>query len=119
MKKIENVPIDLFPIDLQFSVFNSEEIKRMSVVKVITGVSFDALGHALPGGLYDNLMGAHGRNVEACGTCFKLQNCPGHIGHIELNALVYNPFFIQALKKLCNLFCSHCHMMQIPGRLVN
>lgn len=43
--------------NLRFSVFSSENIRLLSVSKVITPLLFDALGHALPGGLYDSKMG--------------------------------------------------------------
>lgn len=47
----------LDPSNLQFSVFSTEDIKKMSVAKVITPTTFDALGHPIPGGLYDPAMG--------------------------------------------------------------
>lgn len=42
---------------LSFSLYSAEEIRKLSVVKVITPLSFNALGHPLPGGLYDPAMG--------------------------------------------------------------
>lgn len=47
----------LDPSNLQFSVFSTEDIKKMSVAKVITPTTFDSLGHPIPGGLYDPAMG--------------------------------------------------------------
>lgn len=47
----------LDPANLQFSVFSTEDIKKMSVAKIITPTTFDALGHPIPGGLYDPAMG--------------------------------------------------------------
>ena len=107
--------IDLFPSDLEFAVFTGDEIKRLSVVKVITGLTFDPLGHPLPGGLYDSLMGSYGRHVEACTTCLQMQSCPGHLGHIELSALVYNPFFIKLVQRIISVFCLNCFKVQIKG----
>jgi len=42
---------------INFSLYSVEEIRKLSVVKIITPLSFNALGHALPGGLYDLAMG--------------------------------------------------------------
>ncbi|XP_075169735.1 RNA polymerase I subunit RpI1 [Haematobia irritans] len=113
MGTMKTFDIDMFPSDLEFSVFTGDEIKRLSVVKVITGLTFDPLGHPLPGGLYDSQMGTFGKRMEPCATCLNIQACPGHMGHIELNALVYNPFFIKFVQKICNVSCMNCFKMQI------
>ena len=117
MGTMKTFDIDLLPSDLEFSVFTSEEIKQLSVVKIITGLTFDPLGHPLPGGLYDSQMGTFGKRMEPCTTCLNIQACPGHLGHIELNALVYNPFFIKLVQKLCNVFCINCQKFQQKGKL--
>lgn len=43
-----------------FSMFTSDEIRRLSVVKVVTSSVLDNLGHPLSGGLYDLAMGGIG-----------------------------------------------------------
>ncbi|EDW32058.1 GL11448 [Drosophila persimilis] len=108
-------PLDvhMFPSDLEFAVFTDQEIRKLSVVKVITGIAFDALGHPMPGGLYDIRMGSYGRCIDPCGTCLKMQDCPGHMGHIELGTLVYNPFFIKLVQRLLCIFCLHCFKLQM------
>lgn len=116
MRSTKYQDINMFPSDLEFTVFTSEEIKRMSVVQVITGLTFDPLGHPLPGGLYDSLMGTGDSSLDPCGTCFNIRSCPGHIGHIQLNVLVYNPFFVKLLQRLCNVFCINCHKYQSLGK---
>ncbi|KAH8348172.1 hypothetical protein KR084_004956 [Drosophila pseudotakahashii] len=105
--------VHMFPSDLEFAVFTDQEIRKLSVVKVITGITFDALGHAMPGGLYDIRMGSYGRCMDPCGTCLKLQDCPGHMGHIELGTPVYNPFFIKLVQRLLCIFCLHCYKLQM------
>ncbi|CAD6991779.1 unnamed protein product [Ceratitis capitata] len=117
MGTVKNLEIDMLPGDLEFGVFSSEEIKRLSVVKIITGLTFDPLGHPLPGGLYDNLMGSYGRRMEPCSTCFNIQACPGHMGHIELNALVFNPFFIKLVQKMLSVFCLNCFKIQLKDHV--
>ncbi|XP_017866097.1 PREDICTED: DNA-directed RNA polymerase I subunit RPA1 [Drosophila arizonae] len=105
--------VHMFPSDLEFAVFTPEEIRKLSVVKIITGLTFDALGHPIPGGLYDIRLGSYGRCMDPCGTCLKMQDCPGHMGHIELGSLVYNPFFIKLVQRLLCIFCLHCHKLQM------
>ncbi|XP_017486749.1 PREDICTED: DNA-directed RNA polymerase I subunit RPA1 [Rhagoletis zephyria] len=113
----KTLEIDMFPAELEFGVFTSDEIKRLSVVKIITGLTFDPLGHPLPGGLYDNLMGTYGRRMEPCGTCYNIQACPGHMGYIELNALVFNPFFIKLVQKMLGIFCLNCFKIQLKDHV--
>ncbi|TDG42262.1 hypothetical protein AWZ03_011321 [Drosophila navojoa] len=105
--------VHMFPSDLEFAVFTPEEIRKLSVVKIITGLLFDGLGHPIPGGLYDIRLGSYGRCMDPCGTCLKMQDCPGHMGHIELGSLVYNPFFIKLVQRLLCIFCLHCHKLQM------
>jgi hypothetical protein len=53
-------PLHTEATGLTFSLYSAEEVEAMSVVKVVTPLSFNALGHALPGGLYDPKMGTYG-----------------------------------------------------------
>jgi len=111
-------PLDVhrIPSDLEFAVFTAEQIRKLSVVKVSTGLTFDTLGHPVTGGLYDIRLGSYGRGMDPCGTCLKMQDCPGHMGHIELSSLVYNPFFIKLVQRVLCIFCLHCFKLQIKGK---
>lgn len=42
---------------VRFSVLTSDDIRKLSVTRVITSNVLDNLGHPLPGGLYDLTMG--------------------------------------------------------------
>ena len=49
-----------------------------------------------------------------CVTCgLDCNFCPGHVGHIELTAPVYNPFLIKYLYKLLKSMCLSCHRLRI------
>jgi DNA-directed RNA polymerase I subunit RPA1 len=40
--------------------------------------------------------------------------CPGHVGHIELTAPLYNPFLMKDyIYKLLKSKCFHCHKLRI------
>ncbi|XP_055383331.1 DNA-directed RNA polymerase I subunit RPA1, partial [Condylostylus longicornis] len=110
---------DLVPTDLEFSIYSSDEIKSLSVVKIITGLTFNQLGHALPGGLYDSAMGVSGKVFEVCQTCMGQSNCPGHFGHIELNTVVYNPFFIKLAHDILKISCLNCNRLQFKEQHLN
>ncbi|XP_065082570.1 DNA-directed RNA polymerase I subunit RPA1 [Ochlerotatus camptorhynchus] len=109
----QNLEVNLDPTNLHFAVFSSEDIKRISVTKIVTSRSFDELGHAIPGGLYDAAMGPSGRN-EVCTTCVKdINNCEGHFGHIEICVPVFNPFFVKTAYNLLRICCTECFRLQI------
>ncbi|GCC39659.1 hypothetical protein chiPu_0023629, partial [Chiloscyllium punctatum] len=63
-------------------------------VKAITNPYFlDNVGNPAANGLYDLALGP-ADSKEVCGTCAQdYNNCPGHIGHINLPLTVYNPLF--------------------------
>jgi len=39
--------------------------------------------------------------------------CPGHVGHIELAAPIYNPFLFKDVYKLLKAKCFGCHRIRI------
>jgi len=48
-------------------------------------------------------------------TCGLTSNyCPGHHGHIELVAPLYNPFLIKEMYRLMKAKCFHCHRLRVP-----
>ena len=108
--------IHLIPSELEFAVFSADEIKRLSSVRIITSLTFDEMGVPLPGGLYDPLMGPGAiKSFENCVVCGLIRDCPGHFGHIELAALVYNPFFKKLAQRVLSMSCLHCFKIQMNG----
>lgn len=57
--------------------------------------------------------------MDPCGTCFTHSFCPGHLGHIELNTPVYNPFFIKTLYDILRISCLTCYKLQISTHVQN
>lgn len=98
-----------------FSMFTKEEIKRLCVTKITTPLTLDALGHPLPGGLYDKTLGPLTEKSEPCGTCRKnIYFCPGHFGYIELPLPVVNPIFYRMIGIILRMSCLSCFRFQIP-----
>lgn len=48
---------------VEFGYLSSEEIKALSVKKIVNSTTFDTLLHPVPGGLYDPALGAWGDNL--------------------------------------------------------
>jgi len=98
--------------DLRFSYFSSKEIRNISVAEITTEETFTALGIALPGGLHAPALGTIDRGGLSCPTCSLDEDCPGHMGHIELAAPVYNPFLFIDLLKLMRKCCLNCYRLK-------
>ncbi|KAI4500568.1 hypothetical protein M0802_004530 [Mischocyttarus mexicanus] len=120
MQKYEKrlTPKHLDPQCLKFSVFTSEDIEKLSVMKIRTPLSFNILGHPLKGGLYDPALGPLHESSDPCATCGStVFKCPGHFGHIELPMPTVNPLFHKALFMLLKLSCLKCFTLQIPTHI--
>lgn len=64
------------------------------------------------------LTGPYGKNSDPCSTCLlDVNGCSGHIGHIELIMLVYNPFFLKTAHNLLRLTCLNCYQLQISDHV--
>lgn len=48
---------------VDFRVLSSKEVERLSVKQITSAEVFDALGHPVPGGLYDLSLGAFLKNM--------------------------------------------------------
>ncbi|XP_071449900.1 DNA-directed RNA polymerase I subunit RPA1 isoform X2 [Hetaerina americana] len=100
---------------VSFGLFSTDEIKKLSVLKVTTPLSFNSLGHPVSGGLYDKALGSLTEG-DRCSTCGNSHfGCQGHIGHIELPVPVVHPLFHKTVLTLLKLSCRACNHIMIPG----
>lgn len=110
-------PVTLEIDNLQFNIFDADDIRKFSVCTITNPISFDTLGNSTRGGLYDNRMGPSVRK-ELCGTCNSGSiDCIGHFGHIQLVMSVYNPFFIKNASSILKSICTKCYKLQLSPRL--
>ncbi|XP_046828533.1 DNA-directed RNA polymerase I subunit RPA1 isoform X2 [Vespa crabro] len=117
-QKNRSSPKHLDPKCLTFSIFTTEDVINLSVIKIRTPLSFNILGHPLKGGLYDPALGPLLESSDPCATCGStVFKCPGHFGHIELPMPVVNPLFHKALSMLIKLSCLNCFTLQIPTHI--
>ncbi len=88
---------------MSFGMYSNSEIVKLSVKEVVSSQSFDQLGHPTVGGLYDPALGTADM-TETCKTCgLGEQMCPGHMGHIKLVLVCYNPAFFKLLHQVCEM----------------
>lgn len=100
---------------IRFGMYTDEDVRQRSVIEITSPQAYDALGTALPAGLYDPLLGPTDNNGSApCLTCGQLyNNCPGHWGHIELCVPVYQPLTFSTLLNLLRMKCFNCHNLRL------
>ena len=119
---------------LQFGVFSPEEVKAMSVTKqtkvndklIPDGISRPdtyVQGQPVIGGIGDPRMGTCDFRAR-CKTCDctysgsggKVNDCPGHFGHIELARPMFHVGFMNECMKILRSVCFHCSKVLSDNR---
>ncbi|WP_019178285.1 DNA-directed RNA polymerase subunit A' [Methanomassiliicoccus luminyensis] len=93
---------------IKFSTLSPDEIRRMSATKVITADTYDDDGFPIDMGLMDPHLGViePGLRCKTCGN--KVDECPGHFGHIDLAMPVIHVGLVKEIKKLLQSTCRSC-----------
>ncbi|XP_069833350.1 DNA-directed RNA polymerase I subunit RPA1 [Dendropsophus ebraccatus] len=104
---------------ISFGVYSSEEIRMLSVKPITNPQYLDSAGNPMDNGLYDLALGPPD-NKEVCATCAQdFLHCPGHLGHIELPLIVYNPLLFDKLFLLVRGSCFYCHLLTCPRSTIH
>ncbi len=103
---------------IKFSCVSPDEIRRMSATKIITADTYDDEGYPIEMGLMDPHMGViePGLRCKTCGC--KVDECPGHFGHIDLAMPVIHVGFIKDIKSLLESTCSKCGRLMLTPEQV-
>ena len=93
---------------LKFALLSPDEMRKMSQTKVITADTYDEDGFPYDLGLMDSHLGViePGLRCKTCGG--KVDECPGHFGHIDLAMPVIHVGYVKELKKLLQATCRKC-----------
>jgi DNA-directed RNA polymerase subunit A' len=93
---------------IRFAALSPEEIRRMSATKIITADTYDDDGFPIDMGLMDPHLGViePGLRCKTCGN--KVDECPGHFGHIDLAMPVIHVGLVKEIKKLLQSTCRSC-----------
>lgn len=93
---------------LQFSLLSPEQIKKLSVAKIVTPELYDVDGYPVDGGLMDLRLGAVDPGVR-CRTCGgRLKECLGHPGIIELARPVVHIKYLPIIDLVLRSTCEAC-----------
>ena len=93
---------------IKFALLSPDEIRKMSQTKVITADTYDEDGFPYDLGLMDSHLGViePGLRCKTCGG--KVDECPGHFGHIDLAMPVIHVGYVKEIKKLLQATCRKC-----------
>ena len=94
--------------NIKFAILSPDEIRRMSAVKVISADTYDDDGFPIDRGLMDTRMGVIEPGLR-CKTCNgRVDECPGHFGHIDLAMPVIHIGYVKEIKKFLQMTCYSC-----------
>ncbi|MHA1618101.1 MAG: DNA-directed RNA polymerase subunit A' [Promethearchaeota archaeon] len=93
---------------IRFGLLSPEEIRKMSVGRIITADTYDEDGLPIKSGLMDPKLGTiePGQKCATCGN--RVGACPGHFGHIELARPVVHVGHAKLLLKMLRGICHDC-----------
>jgi DNA-directed RNA polymerase I subunit RPA1 len=109
----------LYQVDsVQFDTYDPETVRRISVLQITEPVAYDNLSTPIKGGLHDPNLGVSAYDkFTTCTNCGQdSDNCPGHFGHIDLAAPVYNPFHCKTIHRLLNAKCFNCDKLKMRNK---
>jgi len=109
---------------IQFGTLPTEDIEKVSEVRVTSRVLFSLPNEKVPvrhpaaNGCMDPRMGISGKsNPERCATCLKnLQLCSGHFGHIKLELPVFHAGFFKHTLAILQCICKECCRVMLPPK---
>ena len=101
---------------IKFSLFSPEQIKKISVAKIVTPELYDIDGYPVDGGLMDLRLGAIDPGVK-CRTCGgRLKECFGHPGRIDIARPVIHLKYVSLIEMGLRCFCQNCGKLLIAEK---
>ncbi len=100
---------------VEFSLLSPKQIKKLSVVEIIRPELYDADGYPVEHGIVDPRMGVIDPGVK-CRTCgYRIGECMGHFGHIELVKPVVHPVLAPKIYLFLQATCEKCRKVLAPS----
>jgi DNA-directed RNA polymerase subunit A' len=93
---------------IKFGLLSSKEIRKMSASRVITPDTYGEDGFPIERGLVNQHIGVidPGLRCKTCGG--RMGECPGHFGHIDLEAAVIHIGYAKFIYRLLTAICRKC-----------
>ncbi len=101
---------------ISFSLLSPEQIKKISVAKIVTPELYNIDGYPVDGGLMDLRLGAIDPGVR-CRTCGgRLKECLGHSGSIDLARPVIHLKYVPLIEIGLRCFCKECGKLMVSDK---
>src|SRR3989344_4414388 len=104
---------------IKFGFFSPQDVKKMSVCKVVTPELYDREGYPVDGGLMDTRMGVIDPGLVCRTDGKKLKDCPGYFGYIELARPVIHVKFANLILTLLKSTCRECGRILVLQNKIN
>jgi len=102
--------------EIKFSLLSPEQIKKISVAKIVTPELYDIDGYPVDGGLMDLRLGAIDPGVR-CRTCGgRIKECLGHPGSIDLAKSIMHLKYIPLIELGLRSFCHDCGKLMLSDK---
>ncbi|MFH1821657.1 MAG: DNA-directed RNA polymerase subunit A' [Methanobacteriota archaeon] len=90
---------------IDFGMMSPDEVRRISVTKIVAADTYDDDGYPIDRGLMDSRLGVVDPGLR-CRTCAaRAGDCPGHFGHVELSRPVIHVGYVEnvydCLRSIC------------------
>lgn len=99
---------------VDFGLMSPEEIRKISVTKIVTADTYDEDGYPIERGLMDMRLGVvdPGLRCRTCGA--RSGDCPGHFGHVELARPVIHVGYVDVIYNCLRATCRKCGRILLP-----
>jgi DNA-directed RNA polymerase subunit A' len=102
--------------EIRFSLLSPEQIKRLSVAKIVTPELYNIDGYPVDGGLMDLRLGTIDPGVR-CRTCGgRIKECLGHSGSIDLSKAVIHLKYVSLIEMGLRCFCHNCGKLKLSDK---
>ncbi len=93
---------------IKFGLLSSKEIRKMSASRIITPDTYGEDGFPIERGLVNQHIGVidPGLRCKTCGG--RMGECPGHFGHIDLEAPVIHVGYAKLIHRILTATCRKC-----------
>jgi DNA-directed RNA polymerase subunit A' len=90
---------------INFGLMSPDDIRKISVTKIVTADTYDEDGYPIERGLMDMRLGVvdPGLRCRTCGA--RAGKCPGHFGHIELARPVIHVGYVETIYDCLRAIC--------------
>ncbi len=93
---------------INFGLLSPSDIKKISVVKIVTPELYDKEGYPVDGGLMDTRMGVIDPGLVCKTDGRKLKDSPGYFGYIDLARPVVHIMYVNLILDLLRSTCKEC-----------